>query len=152
MRKRVARNLKKDDGINYKKLFFELMIVLSVVFVVVLAILYPILKEHGAFEDNSYDKFKEEIVSVVDDYDYSNGRNLELEKELDEGFSTAFSATKKYFYGVARMTYYCNVGFFKTANDTYDILQDYLLPEREEQFDLEARKVVCERLENEANK
>lgn len=137
----------KKDNINYKKLFFELMVVLFVVFVVVIAVLYPILKEHGAFDNRSYDKFKE-IVEEVDNYDYNNGRNQELEKRLDDGFSSSFSAKSKYFYGVARMTYYCNVGFFRTANDTYDVLQDYLLPEEEEQLDLEARKIVCERLEN----
>ena len=149
MRKKTKK-LAKEDNINYKKLFFELMGVLFTIFVVVLVIVMPILEEHGAFKDKSYEKFKEEIVEVVDNYNYEEGRSLELEKELDEGFSGAFSAKKKYFYGVARMTYYCNVGFFKTAKETYNTLQSYLRPEREEQFDLEARKVVCERLEDEA--
>ena len=36
--------------INYRKLFFEVIFSLTVIFIALLFVLYPILKEKGAFD------------------------------------------------------------------------------------------------------
>ena len=61
--------------INYRKLFFEVIFSLTVIFIALLFVLYPILKEKGAFDQcDRYDQFKG-ILDEVDNYDYSKGRN-----------------------------------------------------------------------------
>lgn len=142
-RKTEPKNIAKD-GINYKKLFFELMAVLTVIFVVVLVILYPILKEKGVFSDDKYASYRE-IVYEVDEYDYSKGRNLDLEKRLDEGYEKTVSDTQAYFYALASMTYYCNIGYYNTATEAYNWLDMARLEDEKEDLELERRRVLCER-------
>jgi len=136
--------------INYRKMFFEVIISLTVIFIALLYVLYPILKEKGAFDKaNQYEQFKG-ILDEVDNYDYSKGRNRELEQKLDKGFADAFSDLKAYFYELARGTYYCHIGYFNTAKDAFEYLALYQLSDEKERLDYEARKVVCERKEAEA--
>lgn len=130
--------------INYKKLFFELMIVLTVIFIAVLAILYPVLKEKGAFDEDKYAEYRE-IVEQADNYDYSKGRDLEFEKYLDEGYEKTYSDNKAYFFALASATYYCNIGYYNTAIEAYNWLEMNQLPEEDEVLELEKRRVLCER-------
>ena len=137
--------------INYRKLFFEVIFSLTVIFIALLFVLYPILKEKGAFDQNDrYEQFKG-ILDEVDNYDYSKGRNRELEKKLDQGFANSVSDVKAYYYELARGTYYCHIGYFNTAKDAFEYLALYQLPDEREQLDYEARKVVCKRKEAEQN-
>ena len=141
--KAVSKNIAKD-GINYKKLFFELMAVLTVIFVAVIIILYSFFVEKGVISDDKYAQYRY-IVEEVDNYDYSNGRNLELEKRLDEGYEKTNSDTKAYFYAFASMIYYCNIGYYNTAIEAYNWLNFYSLGDEKENLELEKRRVLCER-------
>lgn len=145
----MPKNLSKKktdakDDINYKKLFFELMIVLSVIFAGAVAILYPYLKEHGAFRDTTYDIF-DSILEEVDNYDYSKGRDLELEKRLDEAWHNDTNPNKKYYYGIASATYYCNIGFYNTSQGIFYELYEIVPNGTKPHYDLEVRDVLCDR-------
>lgn len=145
--KKVAK-----DGINYKKLFFELMFVLTVVFVAMLAILYPFFLEKGVLEKDKYASHRA-ILEEVDNYDYSKGRDLDLEKRLDEGYEKASSDQRAYFYALASATYYCNAGLYYTATDAFTWLKmNQIVTEEREVIDLEARRVLCERKMESAGK
>ena len=137
------KNDVKDD-INYKKLFFELMIVLSVIFAGIVALIYPYLKEHGAFDDHTYDVF-DELLEEVDNYDYSKGRDLELEKRLDEGWNDDTNVNKKFYYGIAAATYYCNIDFYNTSQGIFYNLYEIVPNEGKPRNDLEVHDVLCDR-------
>ena len=140
------KNIAKD-GINYKKLFFELMAVLTVLFFATAAILYPVLKEHGAFgEDRQYAEF-DSLIEEVENYDYSKGRDKAFEARLDEGFAEAASGPKTYFYALARGIYYCNIGYYTTAKNAFNYVEYYMpsgLTEGEK-YEHMSKKVLCER-------
>lgn len=139
-----AKNI-AEDGINYKKLFFELMVVLTIIFIAVLAIFYPIFKEKGVFEEGDKYASNREIVEEVDNYDYSKGRNLALEEKLDKGYEKTTSDNKAYFYALASAIYYCNIGYYNTAIEAFNWLELNQLPEEDEILELEKRRVICER-------
>ncbi len=113
------------------------IIIFSIIF------LLPILKNHGGFNHDEFQNFRT-IVKKVDNYDYSQGRNNDLEKELDDTFKNEFSTKKRYFYGLARAIYYCNVGHFRTATYTFEQIKD-IAPNESEKMEFEAREVICER-------
>lgn len=139
----------KKDNINYKKLFFELMIVLFVVFVVVLVILYPILKEHGAFDNHSYDQYRNGILAKADDFDGSNGRDIEFEKELDEGWAKSTSGSiRQFYYGLASAVYYCKIGYIYSSEERFDVLYNMIPNDKSVRMDLESRDVICQRSRN----
>ena len=145
LHKKAKYNKSTEGEINYKKLFFELMVVLSVAFIATLAVLYPVLKEHGAFKKPDVYAEYRKIIKEVDEYDYSNGRNLELEKRLDGEFYKEEVSIKTFFYAVARGTYYCNVEMYSSANASFDFAEKMAITEGKEQIDMEARKILCER-------
>ena len=139
-------------NINYKKLFFELMSVLSVIFFVVLAVLYPIFKEHGAFEDHTYDEYRETILKRADDFNGENGRDIVYEKELDEGWAKSPSGSiKQFYYGLASAVYYCKIGYLYSSEERFDVLYN-MVPNNEDnkkiRMDLESRDVICQRSRN----
>lgn len=136
-----------EGNINYKKLFFELMFVLTILFVFFFAIIFPKLKEHGAFSGVDKHASLREIVEEVDNYDYNKGRDKDLESKLDKGFNDTTNTNKQYFYGVARATYYCNIGYYYTANETFEVLDQIYADEEIE--DLAVREVMCQRKQGE---
>lgn len=141
----ATKTLKKDS-INYKKLFFELMIVLFVIFVITLVVVLSILKEHGAFDEgDKYENFRS-IVDEVDNYDYSKGRDRELENRIEDVWYNSNRVDETYFYGLARAVYYCNIGYYNTAEDTFYIIENFT-PDGE-LADLSAHEVICERKQN----
>jgi hypothetical protein len=149
MKKGEKKSLKKEN-INYKKLFFELMIILAILFVTTLIVLLPILEKHGALEKNIYGEYAG-LIKEVDDYDYSKGRNRELESKIEEVWNKGTINKRFYFYGLARAVYFCNIGYYNTANETFSEIK-LVVPESENdelEFDLDARAVLCERKQNE---
>lgn len=142
-KKEVLKNA-SEDSINYKKLFFELMAVLAVVFVVALIVLYPFLKDKGAFDRDKYAEYRP-IIEEVDNYDYSKGRNLELEEKLDKGYEQTTSDNKAYFYALASGIYYCNIGYYNTAIEAFNWLEGNALDDEKETLETEKRRVLCER-------
>ena len=142
-KKADSRNI-SEDSINYKKIFFELMAVLAVVFVITLIVLYPFLKEKGAFERDKYEDYRS-IVEEVDNYDYSKGRSLELEETLDKGYEQTTSDDKAYFYALASGIYYCNIGYYNTAIEAFNWLEGNALDDEKETLETEKRRVLCER-------
>ncbi|MBR1802175.1 hypothetical protein IJ768_03050 [Candidatus Saccharibacteria bacterium] len=149
MLKRKTKKEKKiaRGDINYKKLFFETMIVLTVVFFATIATLYPALKAAGAFDEKrKYAEF-DSLIEEVENYDYSKGRDTELEKRLDMGFAETKSGPKTYFYALARGIYYCNIGYSMTAKDAFSYVEHYM-PDgltKAEQYEHMSKKVLCER-------
>lgn len=136
----------KDDGINYKKLFFELMAVLTVIFVAVIVVLFPVLKEHGAFDDEAkrYAVF-DELLETVDNYDGSKGRDMEFEKKLKEGYEDKNNATRSFYYGIASATYYCEVGYYRTSESIFEAIYQSVPSGKRPRMDLESRDVICRR-------
>jgi hypothetical protein len=144
-KKQTKKKVEVNDSINYKKLFFELMIVLTILFGCVLVILYPAFRDHGVFDDHTYEEFND-ILDEVDNYDYSKGRDLELEKRLDEGWHDDFNANKKYFYGIASATYYCYVGYYNTSQNIFYELYETIPDNGEKPRQvLELHDVFCDR-------
>ena len=144
-REKAERKNNPDDGINYKKIFFELMAVLTVLFIVVLVILYPIFVEKGVISTDKYASYRE-IIEEVDQYDYSKGRNLELEEKLDKGYEKTVSYTKAYFYALASGIYYCNIGYYNTAIEAFNWLdQNKVVKDKTEILKTDERRVLCER-------
>jgi len=137
---------KENDAINYKKLFFELMILLSIIFLVVCAVLYPVLKSAGAFkgETDKYAAYRG-ILNDVDNYDYSKGRNLEFEKELDDVYYNSENGKEIYAYAMARGTYYCNNGMYETANAAFTYLEKMSSSNVDDFIEAQTRKVMCDR-------
>ena len=145
MQNKVAKK-DKNNTINYKKLFFELMVVLSVLFLATVAILFPILKEQGAFEDHTYDKYREDILAKADAFDGSNGRDLEYEKELDAGWAESPSGSgKQFYYGLASAIYYCKIGYIYSSEERFDVLYRMIPDDKGVRMDLESRDVMCQR-------
>ncbi len=145
-KKSSKKNRNEKDSINYKKLFFELMLVLSVVFVGVLAIIYPLLRDHGAFENHTYDIF-DELIYEVDHYDYSKGRDLDLEKRLSDGWLDDTNANKQFYYGIASATYYCHIGYYNSSQNYFDLLYEMIPQDSEKpKYDLETHEVICDRI------
>jgi hypothetical protein len=134
----------KPDNINYKKLFFELMLVLAVIFAATCAILYPVLKEHGAFEDHTFDEY-DELIKKVDELDYSKGRDYELEGELRKGYFDDRNAARQFYYGLAYAIYYCNIGYYNTAEEAFDQLYQRIPESKKARMDLESHDVICKR-------
>lgn len=132
-----------DDGINYKKLFFELMSILAIAFGVTIAILNPYISEKLKNRDK-YEQYRE-IVSRVDNLDYSKGRDLELEKELDRTVKETHSNEVSHFYTLASAVYYCNVRMYRLAFDAFQYLEGYGLSDEDEQAEVAARRVLCQR-------
>lgn len=146
----MARSKKqqKDDGINYKKLFFELMTVLTVIFVAVILMLYPVLEEHGVFGDKEAEKYAvfDELLDTVDHYDGTKGRDLELEKKLNDGYmEETQNANKIFYYGVASATYYCEIGYYNTADQIFNALYQNVPNGKRPRMDLETRDIICKR-------
>jgi len=143
-----AKSQKKGekDNINYKKLFFELMFVLSAIFIVVIVLLYPVLKEHGAFnkEAEEYAVFSE-ILDKADHYDKNNGRDLEFEKQLSDGYSVKDNASKIFYYGLASAVYYCEIGYYNTSDSIFNYLYSVVPNGKTARMDLETRDVICQR-------
>ncbi len=136
---------KNEDNINYKKLFFELMIILAVIFAGAVCILLPVLKEHGAFEDHSNDIF-DEVIKEMDNYDVSKGRDLAAEERLNEGWHDTKNLNKKFYYGIALATYYCKIGHFKTADAIFEKLYENIPTSRDNARNvLEVHDVICDR-------
>jgi len=132
--------------INYKKLFFELMAVLSVIFIITLAVLFPILKEHGAFDDHTYDDLRNGILAEADNYDGEKGRDLDFEKRLDEGWAASPSGSnKQFYYGLASAVYYCKIGFLYSSEERFDALYMMIPNDKSVRMDLESRDVLCQR-------
>lgn len=146
MSKQNKEKLKKatEDGINYKKVFFELMAVLTVLFIVVLVVLNSVFAERGVFNTDKYAEYKA-IVEEVDNYDFSKGRDLKLEERLDKGYENTAVEEQAYFYALASLTYYCNIGYYNTAIEAYNWLSVSQLPDEKESLELEKRWVLCER-------
>ncbi|MBP5674931.1 hypothetical protein J6W91_01215 [Candidatus Saccharibacteria bacterium] len=142
-----ARNkaVKKQvsDGINYRKLFFELMTVLAIAFVATIVVLKPFIDEKNK-DDSPYDKYWY-ILEKVDAHDYSGPRDLELEKELDQGYEKTVSDEKAYVYAVAAMSYYCNHGLYNTAIDAYNWVNQTNPDDDKMETEAEVRKVLCQR-------
>lgn len=129
--------------INYRKLFYELMLVLTVLFIITVAVLYPFLKQHGAFDP--YSKLRK-VVTDVESYDYNNGRDAELEKDLDEKWNNKeLPQARRFYYGLASAVYYCNIGYYNSSeaifNELYNIEPEGTGPK----YDLEVRDVFCDR-------
>ena len=143
-KKKVKKSKNIDsDGINYKKLFFELMSVLAIVFGVSIAVLYPYINAKLK-ERDPYERFRS-IITRVDEYDYSKGRDTDLEKELDNAVKEARSDAQSHFYVLASGIYYCNVKMYRLAYDAFEWLDVYGLQDDEEVTDVEARRVLCQR-------
>ena len=136
------KNVSQDD-INYKKLFFELMSVLAIAFGATIAILHPYINEKLKTIDKN-EKYRD-IISRVDNYDYSKGRDLELEKELDSTVKESNSNETTHFYTLASGIYYCNVRMYRLAFDAFEYLEVYGLEDEKEQADVDARRVLCQR-------
>lgn len=141
-----SKKQQNDDDINYKKLFFELMSVLTVIFVIVIVITISFLINHGVFDaDNRYAAF-DEILDVVDHYDGSKGRDLELEKRLDENYyADNLDTAKTFYYGIASATYYCEIGYYTTSEQIFNILYMNVPEGKRPRDDLETRDVICKR-------
>jgi len=144
-----AKKTKKSNQkatINYKKLFFEVMSVLLVAFVITLAVLIPKIKEHGPIETNLYGDY-ESLINEVDSYDYSKGRNRELEDRIEQVWNKGDINKKFFFYGLARAIYFCNIGYYNTANETFSEIKTIVPASKNDEleFDLDARTVMCER-------
>ena len=140
--------LKKQHGaksINYKMLFFVLMFALAGLFFGFLAILYPELKKRGVFEDHSFDIF-DKLLLEVDEYDYSKGRDLELEKKLLDGWNDEKNLNRKFYYGIAAATYYCNINYIESSEVIFSELYG-MIPKnsKKARFDLETHDVFCAR-------
>lgn len=135
----------KDDGINYKKLFFELMTVLTVIFAVVIAVLFPILKEHGAFGGSDEYAVFDELLDTVDHYDGSKGRDLDLEQRLKEGYGDTNNAARSFYHGIAIAVYYCEIGYYNTSESYFDALYQEVPGGKRPRMDLESRDVICRR-------
>ena len=136
----------KKDTINYKKLFFELMSVLFVVFIIALIVLVPILKEYGVFDNHDYDEYREGILARADAFDGSNGRDLEFEKELDEGWAKSTSGgIRQFYYGLASAVYYCKIGYIYSSEERFDVLYNMIPNDKSVRMDLESRDVICQR-------
>ena len=140
-----SKKQQKDDGINYKKLFFELMTVLAVLFAIVIAVLLPVLKEHGAFGGNDEYAVFDELLDTVDHYDGSKGRDLELEKRLREGYGDTDNAIKSFYYGIASATYYCEIGYYNSSESIFDAIYQNVPDGKRPRMDLETRDVICRR-------
>ncbi len=131
--------------INYKKLFFETIFSLAAVFIAALCMLAPNISAKMEQSDK-YERFRY-ILEEVDNYDYEKGRNRELETRLDKKYGEV-EKEEKFFYGLARATYYCNVGYYRTAEWAFlGLIYDDI--DESEQLEAEKRKVICERKENE---
>lgn len=146
MSKKTGKSNKSNatSEVNYKKLFFEVIAALAIAFAATLAILQPILKE----KIDQIDKYKEyrEIVDRVDNYDYSKGRDFELEKELDETISTTGNNKKLFFYSLASGIYYCKFKLYGMAKESFEYIEFYETVEDEEEVaKAKARRVICER-------
>ena len=138
----MRENSKKT--INYKKLFFEVLAIFILVFIAEV----NCLSESIAAYAQPVDKYEElrEVVNDAKDYDYKNGRNEDFEKALDDGFSNVKNKSdKKFYYGLARAIYYCNIGYYNTANDTFEQLNQYSVDDEKDILDADVQKVLCER-------
>ena len=130
------------EKINYKKLFFEGNISLALVFMATTFLTLQAVSAYGIVNKDKYAGYRE-IVDAVDEYDYKNGRDNVLEKEIDSKFATS-EGDEQFFYGLARAIYYCNIGFYNTALDTfYEI--GYIAPDEAEYNAMKVRSVLCER-------
>jgi hypothetical protein len=132
---------RSDKGINYKKLFFESSLLGAIIIICLFVELIPSLNMYGEKETDKYAKYRE-IVEQVDSYDYSKGRDEQLERVLDmEGGD---SVEEFYFRKLARAVYYCNTGLYRTATATFEALDQIVLDSNEE-VELGRRTVLCER-------
>lgn len=143
-KQRASKQNTAKDGINYKKLFFELMAVLTVLFVITLMILRPFLIEKGVINTDKYASHRE-IIKEVDSYDYSKGRNLALEEKLDKGYENANSDIRAQFYALASGIYYCNIGYYNSATEAFNWLIMNPFEDEKEALESEKRRVLCER-------
>ncbi len=137
----VKKTAKKDE-INYKKMFFEIIITLSILFVAMLFVVLPAVSEKITGNDPNY--HRKAILRTVDEYDYSKGRDKELENELKNGWESR-DVKDKYYYGLASAVYYCNIGYYNTAREMFYAIYEYKITTMEEELDYDARQTLCER-------
>ena len=142
-----TKQQKNDDGINYKKLFFELMTVLTVLFIAMIGALYPVLKERGVFDAEDEFAVYDELLETVDYYDGSKGRDKELEERLNTGYydDQTTNAMRTFYYGIASATYYCEIGYYNTADQIFNALYQNVPSGKRPRMDLEVRDVICKR-------
>lgn len=142
----LKKKQQKDDGINYKKLFFELMAVLTVLFIGTVIAIFPVLKEHGGFGGSDKYAVYDELLATVDNYDVSKGRDLELEQKLnDVYYNENTDGARLFYYGIATATYYCKIGYYNTSEPIWNALYQNVPNGKRPRMDLETRDVVCKR-------
>lgn len=142
MTKSKAKN--SVDPVNYEKLFFELMGVLLVLFIIILIIVLPKIREHN--KEHAYDEYRYGILAEADSFDGANGRNLEFEKRLDEGWVKSNSGSgRQFYYGLASAVYYCKIGYINSAEERFDVLYNMIPNDKSVRMDLESRDVMCQR-------
>ena len=135
----------KKETIKYKKLFFETIFYMTIIFVLGVCAFAPNIDAKKNQADK-YERFRP-IIEEVDNYDYKKGRSEELESRLDKKYGEV-EREEKFFYGLARAIYYCNVGYYRTAEWAFiNLIYDDI--DEPEQLEAEKRKVICERKQNE---
>lgn len=136
---------KERKNINYKKLFIEAIASFCVMLGICLICVGQSITAYGATVNREYEQLRE-IVEDVKFYNYNNGRDYELEKTLDSKFSNAKNRkAETFYYGLARAIYYCNIGYFNTANDTFEQIENISTDDERDMADRDTQKVLCER-------
>ncbi len=128
--------------INYKKVFFEIVLILSIALVVSIQMVSSAISAYGVISNDDFAKYRGR-VDEIENMDYSKGRDKTLERRLDAMFAQS-SGDEQFFNGLARAIYYCNIGFFNTAEGTFREIE-YIAPNEEELLIAKQKSVLCER-------
>jgi len=111
----------KLEAINKKKLAVELLVALGIVLVVFLVRFLPWLMEQPVPWYDPMRKYQN-LVNVVNEYDYSKGRDAKLESRLDNAtISIGSDPLRYYFNQKAKAIYYFNVGEYQASIDALDM-------------------------------
>ncbi|MFV0484725.1 MAG: hypothetical protein ACK5MU_00630 [Candidatus Saccharimonadales bacterium] len=124
----------KEKKINKGKLIRELLILGGIAIVIFLIGFLPWLAEQPIPGYDQYAKYQT-LFETVQAYDYSNGRNTELESKLDAATSTMGDGPIDYYFDLkAKLYYYNQVGLYTYSNQVADEAMRYVPTEDEKMF------------------
>ena len=125
--------MEKVNRVNKKRLRRELIIVAAVVLVAGLAYLVFWLKDASFYPSDAYASYKS-LYNIAKNYDYSKGRDLELEARIDRAVSQNTSSVQYYYNLKAEVEYYSRVELWHTALKALDEALKFAVTPNEQMY------------------
>lgn len=119
-----VRPREKSGRINVPRLIAEIVVVVIAVGALCMWKLTPVINKRLA-ERDPYEKYNA-LYKEVQAYDYSKGRDADLEYRVDQGVKKVYEDDyRNYFAYMARGYYYCSLGLSYVGARSYHIAMNF---------------------------